>query len=310
MAKEMRAVFSEKLLSLMEKNENIVVIDADLARANGTLGIRAVYPERAFDVGVAEANMASVAAGMAACGFIPFIGTFTPFASRRICDQITISICYAGRNVKIVGSDPGVTAEYNGGTHMSVEDIGVLRSIPNLVIFEPVDATQFAQALEAITDYEGPVYIRMFRKEAEDVFGPEYRFDLFKADTVKEGKDVSIFASGFMVQQSVKAVQALGALGIDAELINIHTIKPIDRQAVIASAKKTGAVVTCDNHNIIGGLGSAVAEVLAEECPTKMRRVGIQDRFGEVGKLNYLCEAMKLRPEDIVQAVQDLLGRA
>lgn len=305
---EMRGVLYEALMKEMAVNPKIAVIDADLAGCNGTLKIRNTYPDRAFDVGIAEQNMAGIAAGMAAMGMIPFIGSFTPFATRRICDQIAISIAYTKSNVKIIGSDPGICAQLNGGTHMSVEDIGVLRSIPDLVIFEPVDVNQFRQALPQIIAYEGPLYIRMFRKAIDDVFSsPDYRFELFKADTVKEGKDVTIFASGIMVQESVKALDLLKNDGIDAELVNIHTVKPVDADAIVASAKKTGAVVVAENHNIIGGLGSAVSEVLAQECPTVTRFVGIKDRFGQVGKLDFLMEEYEMTCKHIAAAAREAI---
>lgn len=305
---EMRQVLCAELERLMAENEKIVVIDADLSKPNGTFPLRSKYPERAFDVGIAEQNMASVAAGMSSYGFIPFISSFTPFSSRRICDQIAISIAYAKQNVKILGTDPGISAEFNGGTHMSVEDIGVLRSIPDLVLYEPVDAAQLKQALPQIVAHEGPVYIRMFRKKIGDVFTePDYRFDLFHADTLQTGADVSIFCSGIMVQETCKANELLKKEGISADIVSIHTVKPIDRDAVVASAKKTGAVVTAENHNIIGGLRSAVAEVLAEECPTPLCAVGIRDVFGQVGKLPYLKEAYRMRAEDIVEAVREVL---
>jgi transketolase len=307
--KEMRAVFGEILDDMMAKDERICVIDADLARANGTFNLRDKYPDRAFDVGIAEANMASIAAGMASYGLVPFITTFTPFATRRICDQIAISITYAKRNVKIVGTDPGISAELNGGTHMSMEDIGVLRSIPNIVIFEPVDAMQLAKALPQIVAYEGVVYIRMFRKVAPAVFGEDYKFDLFKADVVREGKDVTLFATGIMVAESIKAAELLKAEGIEAEIINIHTIKPIDREAVIKSARKTGAVVTCENHNVLGGLKSAVAEVLIEECPVPMKAIGVQDHFGEVAKIDYLKKKYHMTAEDIVAAAKEAISK-
>lgn len=305
---EMRQVFCQAIDKIMEKDERIVVIDSDLARANGTLPLRDKYPERAFDVGIAEQNMAAVAAGMAAYGFIPFIGSFTAFATRRICDQITISISYAKRNVKIIGSDPGISAELNGGTHMSMEDIGVLRSIPGIVIFEPVDAVQLAKALPEIIAYEGPVYIRMFRKKTPVIFKDDYKFDLFKADLLRNGKDVTLFASGIMVDEALKAAEALKSEGVEAEVINIHTIKPIDRDAVIASAKKTGAVVTCENHNIIGGLKSAVSEVLTEEYPVPVKAVGVKDHFGEVGKMDYLKKKYNMTAEDIVKAAKEAIS--
>ncbi|MFZ5353301.1 MAG: transketolase family protein [Bacillota bacterium] len=304
---EMRQILAATLDSLMEKNEKIVVIDADLAKANGTLALRKKYPERAFDVGIAEQNMASAAAGMAAYGYIPFIGSFTAFATRRICDQIAISIAYAKRNVKIIGSDPGITAELNGGTHMSMEDIGVLRSIPGMVIFEPTDGMQLAKALPKIVDYNGAVYIRLFRKPAPRVFNEDYEFDLFKAVTLKEGNDISLFASGIMVDECLKAGELLKAQGIKADIINIHTIKPIDKDTVIASAKKTGAVVTCENHNIIGGLKSAVAEVLAEEYPVPIKSIGVRDHFGEVAKVDYLKNKYGMTAEDIAAAATEAI---
>lgn len=304
---EMRQVLCDVLDNIMAQNETVVVIDADLARANGTLALRDKYPERAFDVGVAEQNMAAVAAGMAAYGFIPFIGSFTPFATRRICDQIAISIAYAKRNVKIIGSDPGISAELNGGTHMSVEDIGVLRSIPGMTIFEAADAVQLAKALPQIIAYDGPVYMRLFRKVAPVIYKDDYVFDLNKADVLKSGTDVSIFASGIMVAEALKASDVLEKRGINAEVINIHTIKPIDTQTVIASAKKTACVVTCENHNIIGGLKSAISEVLIEECPVPLRSVGIKDHFGEVGMMSYLKEKYHMTSEDIVNSALEVL---
>lgn len=304
---EIRQVLCAELEKMMAENENIVVIDADLSKPNGTFPLRSKFPDRAFDVGIAEQNMASVAAGMASYGFIPFISSFTPFSSRRICDQIAISIAYAKQNVKIIGSDPGISAEFNGGTHMSMEDIGVLRSIPDMVIYEVVDANQFRQALSQIVAYDGPVYIRMFRKVIDDVFGDDYKFDLFKADTMQEGTDVSIFCSGIMVQETLKANEILKAEGISADIVSVHTIKPIDREAIVASAKKTGCVVTAENHNIVGGLRSAVAEVLCEEYPVPLRAIGVKDRFGQVGKMPFLKEEYQMRAEDIVAAVKEVL---
>jgi transketolase len=304
--KEMRVVLMETLREAMKNDERIAVIDADLARANGTLPLHEIYPDRAFDVGIAEQNMASIAAGMASCSMIPFILTFTPFATRRICDQIAVSVAYARRNVKIIGTDPGLSAELNGATHMSVEDIGVLRSIPGLVICEAVDTVQLVQILPQIISYEGPVYIRLFRKTITPVFDPEtYRFSLFQTDILAAGKDVSIFASGIMVQESIEALKLLEKDGISAELINVHTIKPLDEQSVIASAAKTGTVVTCENHNIIGGLGSAVAETLSRNLPVPVRMIGIQDRFGQVGLLPFLKGEYHMKAQDIADAARE-----
>jgi transketolase len=307
---EMRKILCDEIDSLMEHDERIAVLDADLAKADGTIRLRDKYPDRAFDIGIAEQNMASVAAGMAAYGMIPFIGSFTPFATRRICDQLAISVTYAGRSVKIIGSDPGISAELNGGTHMSVEDIGVLRSIPGMVIFEPVDGVQLRQSVKQIVDYDGPVYIRLFRKAAPyAVFGSGYKFDLFKADNVREGKDVTVFASGIMVGRALEAATELACEGVSAEVINIHTIKPIDREAVVASARKTGAVVTCENHNVIGGLRSAVAEVLTEEYPVYITPVGIRDHFGEVGKMPFLSEKYGMTSADITAAAREAVRK-
>lgn len=307
---ELRAVLAQALIEEMHKNENIVVLDADLAKANGTMNIRKEFPERAFDVGIAEQNMASMAAGMSSYGFIPFIGSFTPFATRRICDQIAISIAYAKQNVKIIGSDPGITAELNGGTHMSVEDIGVLRSIPNIVIFEPVDCVQMKKALPQIIEHYGPVYIRMFRKVIPDVFDENnYEFDLFKADTIQEGSDVSIFASGIMVQEALKANEMLKEKGINAEIINIHTIKPIDADAVLKSVAKTGCAVVCENHNLLGGLASAVCEVTAQNNPVPVEMIGIKDHFGEVAKTPYLLNKYEMTAEHIVTACEKAIKR-
>ena len=304
---EMRQLFARELENAMNQNENIVLLNADLAKPNGFGSFSEKFPNRAINVGIAEQNMASVAAGMSSYGFIPFICTFTPFATRRICDQIAISICYAKQNVKIIGSDPGISAEYNGGTHMSFEDIGVLRSIPNMVIFEPVDNNQLKNILPQIIDYKGPVYIRMFRKSTPDIFKEDEKFNLFSAKTIKEGTDVSIFCSGIMVAETLEANKILEEKGINAEIINIHTIKPIDEESVINLVHKTGAVVTVENHNIMGGLRSAVAEVLSENCPAPLRSVGIRDSFGQVGKMSYLKETYNMTAQDIVQAVMSVL---
>ncbi len=248
--------------------------------------------------------MASIAAGLASYGFKPWIESFTPFASRRICDQIAISICYAGMNVKIMGSDPGITAELNGGTHMSMEDIGVLRSIPGIVIFEPVDAVQLRAAMPVLDAYEGPVYLRLARGEQPAIFPEDYQFDLFRADVLREGSDLSIFVSGIQTRDCLDAAEDLADCGISCEVVNVHTIKPIDRETVTASARKTGAVLTVENHNVIGGLRSAVLEALAlERIP--VRAVGVEDRFGEVGKLPYLREAMGLTKEHVNEAAKE-----
>ena len=304
---EMRAVYAECLAKLMEEDKHVVVLDADLAKASGTRKLYERFPDQMFDCGVAESNMASIAAGLSSYGFKPWIESFTPFATRRICDQIAISISYAKQNVKIVGTDPGISAELNGGTHMSMEDVGVVRSIPGLVIFEPVDEVQLRAAMPVINDYEGALYMRMFRKTLPVVFGEDYRFELFRADTLREGRDLSLFVSGFLTKDALEAAERLAAEGVDTEVINVHTIKPIDRETVIASARKTGAVLTVENHNVIGGLHSAVLEALAEE-KIPVCAVGVPDRFGEVGKLPYLREVMGLTADNIVEKAKRALS--
>ena len=300
---QMRAIYAEELGKLMQRDRHVVILDADLGKASGTLGLRKQFPDRIFDCGVAEQNMASIAAGLASYGFKPWIESFTPFATRRICDQIAISICYAGMNVKIVGTDPGITAELNGGTHMSMEDVGVLRSIPGIVIFEPVDERQLRAAMPVLDAYPGPVYIRLVRGEQPDVFPEGYAFDLFKADLLREGRDLTICVSGLLTKDCLDAAEELSGEGISCEILNVHTIKPIDRETIVASARKAGAVLTVENHNVVGGLHAAVLEALATER-IPVWAVGVEDRFGEVGKLPYLRQAMGLTKEHIIETAK------
>ncbi len=300
---EMRAMYAQCLAELMERDEKLILLDADLSKACGTFPLRKRFPDRIFDCGVAEQNMISIAAGLSSYGYKPWAESFAPFATRRVCDQIAISVCYAGRNVKIVGTDPGIAAELNGGTHMSLEDMGTVRSIPGLVVFEPTDTVQLKAAMPVLHAYEGPVYMRMNRKEFPTVFSEDYRFDLFRADVLREGTDATVFAAGLMVSEALKAAQALAAEGISCEVVNVHTIKPIDAETVLASAHKTGAVITAENHNVIGGLHSAVLEALSHD-PVPVWAVGAEDRFGEVGKLPYLKEALGLNAEHVAAAVR------
>ncbi len=301
---EMRAMYAQCLGELMERDEKLILLDADLSKACGTFPLRKRFPDRIYDCGVAEQNMISIAAGLASYGYKPWAESFAPFATRRVCDQIAISVCYAKRNVKIVGTDPGIAAELNGGTHMSLEDMGVVRSIPGLVIFEPTDTVQLKAAMPVLHAYEGPVYMRMNRKEFPTVFPEGYRFDLFKADLLRAGTDVTILAAGLMVSESLQAAETLAAEGISCEVINVHTIKPIDRETILASAKKTGVIVTAENHNVIGGLRSAVLEALAHD-PVPVWAVGAEDRFGEVGKLPYLKEALGLNAAHLAAVVRE-----
>ncbi|MDR0854871.1 MAG: transketolase family protein [Christensenellaceae bacterium] len=309
-AMEMREVLVAFLDTELSKEKgNVVLLEADLASCSKTVPLMKKYPDKVINVGIAEQNMCGAAAGLSAYGFVPFIHSFGPFVTRRIADQLMISVCYAKQNVKIIGSDPGIAAELNGGTHMPLEDIGMLRSIPNIVIYEPTDNVEFAQALPQILAYKGAVYVRMFRKVPSPIFEEGYKFDLFKANVLKPGKDVSIFASGVMVQTAVNAAKLLEEEGINAEIVVVPTVKPIDAAAIIKSVKKTGAAVTAENHNVIGGLRSAVAEVLAENYPAPLTSVGVKEKFGEVGKIGYLRKAFNLEEADIVAAAKAAIAR-
>ena len=305
---EMRQAYTECLRELMKKDRKVVLLDADLSRANGTLGLYKEFPEQTIDCGIAEQNMASVAAGLASYGYKPWIESFAAFASRRILDQVWLSIAYSFRNVKIVGTDPGIAAELNGGTHMALTDINSLRCVPGMVVFEPVDERQLRQAMPVLNEYEGPVYMRLFRKASPDIFPEDYRFDLFKADLLREGTDITIFATGIEVKEALDAADLLEQEGISAEVINVHTLKPIDQETILASVRKTGCAVTAENHSVIGGLHSAVLEALElEKIP--VTAVGFRDRFGEVGKIPYLREALGLTAEDIVREARRALER-
>jgi len=308
-SKEMRAVYCECLMELADKDDRIVVLDADLMRVTGTLPFKEKYPERSINVGVAEANLIGVSAGLAVSGKIPFANSFTAFATRRCYDQIAVSVAYARLNVKICGFDPGIAAELNGGTHMCFEDVGIMRTLPTMTIFEPVDSVQLRKAMPQIVAHPGPVYIRLFRRVAESVFDESFEFKLGKAHVLRPGKDAVIFATGMMVHNSILAATVLANEGLDVQVVNIHTVKPLDKGAIIEAARTTGAVVTAENHNIINGLGSAVAEVLVENCPVPLQRVGVKDEFGEVGKKDYLMQRFGLNPEDIAAAVRTAVRR-
>lgn len=304
----LRETYVDLLIEYAKKDSRIVIVEADLMKAAGTVRFGSELPERTVNVGVQEANMIGVAAGMSAMGKIPFTHTFTPFSTRRVCDQVTLSVAYAGLNVKIMGSDPGVTAELNGGTHMSMEDVAIMRNIPNMVIYEPVDSVQLKTIFPQILEHYGPVYIRLLRRNAVGIFDDNYDFKLGKGTVLKEGKDVTVIASGIMVAEALKAEKILAEMGIDAEIINIHTIKPLDEELVLESAKKTGAIVTAENHSILNGLGGAVAEFLSENYPVPVQRVGVKDHFGEVGLTEFLKGKYGLTEKEIVQAAQKAIS--
>lgn len=307
--RELRQTLANALVEKAKTDDRIVVLEADLMSCHATKVFKTAYPERFVNVGIAEQNMIGIAAGLSAMGKIPFAYSFGPFATRRCYDQIFISVAYAHQNVKIVGSDPGVTAEYNGGTHMPFEDMALMRAIPNMVCFEPTDATMLEKAVGQIIDHEGAVYIRMQRKKPEKVFDDTLDFKLGKAIRIREGKDVTLIASGIEVARAIEAAEILGQEGIGARVVNIHTWKPIDKDEIIACAKETGAIVTCENHNVINGLGSAVAEVLVQNHPVPMRMVGVKDEFGQVGKNAYLSEVYHLTAQDIVENAKAVLAQ-
>ncbi len=310
MSKDMRDTYTETLLELAGENSNICVLEADLMTATGTKPFKEAYPERFFDVGVAEANMVGIASGLSSEGKIPFAATFATFASRRVFDQFFLSANYAKLNVKLVGTDPGITAQYNGGTHMPFEDVGMMRLIPDLVVMEPSDNVSLKHLVRAAAEHPGCVYIRLQRKGGRELYGNGESFEIGKGKVLRDGTDVTIISSGFvLVGEALKAAEDLGKIGISAAVLDMHTIKPIDQEMVLAYAEKTGALVTCENHQVSGGLGGAVAEVLSLNCPTPLACVGVHDQFGQVGPLEYLQQAYNMRSEDIVEKVHQVMKR-
>ncbi|MEE0452174.1 transketolase family protein [Peptacetobacter sp.] len=296
-----REAYGKTLVELVE-NKDIVVLDADLAGATKTAMFKKACPERFFDMGIAEGDMMGTAAGLAVSGKIPFASTFAIFAAGRGFEQIRNSICYPNINVKIAATHAGVTVGEDGGSHQAIEDISLMRSLPNMVVLNPADAVEARQMVLAAAEYVGPMYLRFGRAATPVIHDESYKFELGKGEVVKEGKDVSIIATGIMVAKALEAAETLKAEGIDAEVINISTIKPLDNELVLASAKKTGKVVTAEEHSIIGGLGSAVCELLAEEYPVKVTRIGVKDVFGQSGTPAALLEHYGLTAADIVKA--------
>ena len=279
-----RQAYGEALAALGEKYTNFVVLDADLAEATKTILFKKKFPERHFDCGIAEGNMMSVAAGIASTGVIPFASTFAIFASGRAYDQVRNSIAYPHLNVKIGATHASISVGEDGATHQSNEDFALMRAIPGMTVICPADGTETYACVEAALKIDGPVYMRFGRYAVPYIYDPAtYKFEVGKGIVLSEGKDVSIFANGLMVHMAIQAKEVLKNEGIDAEVINIHTIKPLDEELVVASAKKTGAVVTAEEHSIIGGLGGAVCETLSGKCPVPVLRVGVEDKFGKSG---------------------------
>jgi len=305
----MRDTYCRTLMDLAKTNDQIVALDADLMNSIGMVPFREAFPERTFNCGVQEANMMGVAAGLSMTGKIPYAHSFGPFATRRCCDQVFMSGAYAKANVRIIGSDPGVTAAYNGGTHMPLEDLGIMRNIPDMTIIEPVDNVMLKDIIQQLATRYGMFYIRLLRRYPVTIYEEGSTFEIGKAVKLRDGTDVTIFASGIMVDVALNAAEMLEEKSISARVMNLFALKPVDKDAIITCAKETGAIVTAENHNIINGLGSAVAEVLVEHIPTPMERIGVQDLFGEVGSEEYLRQRFELTEEDIVKKVRKVLER-
>lgn len=303
----MRDVYCQTLIELAKKNDQIVVLDADLMSSMGMTPFLEAFPERTFNCGVQEANMVGVAAGLSATGKIPYAHTFGPFATRRCYDQVFLSGAYTKSNIRIIGSDPGVTAAYNGGTHMPFEDLGIMRNIPEMTIIIPTDSIMLKNIIKQAAELFGMFYIRLLRKNSIKIYKEGSTFKIGKAVKLKSGKDVTIIANGIMVADALNAAYMLEERGISARVLDMFTLKPIDKEEIIKCAKETGAIVTAENHNIINGLGSAVAEVLVENIPTPMDRIGVKDLFGEVGPVDYLKERFELTASDIVKKVEKVL---
>lgn len=307
--KDTRSGFGDGLLELGKRNPNVVALCADLTGSLKMNGFRDAFPDRFFQVGIAEANMMGLAAGMTIGGKIPFTGTFANFSTGRVYDQIRQSIAYSGKNVKICASHAGLTLGEDGATHQILEDVGMMQMLPHMVVINPCDYHQTKAATIAIADHEGPVYLR-FGRPSVPIFTPEDQgFEIGKGILLQEGNDVTIVATGHLVWQAIEAAKALHEKGISAEIINIPTIKPLDEEMVIRSAKKTGAVVTAEEHQILGGLGSSVAQTLASHAPTPMAFVGVNDSFGESGTPAQLMTKYGLDAVDIVAAAEGLIKR-
>ena len=298
-----RAAYGKALVEFAEKYPNLVVLDADLAMATKTKDFRAAYPDRFFDCGIAENNMTGIAAGMATCGLKPFSNTFAIFATGRSYEQVRNSIGYPHLNVTVVGSHGGISVGEDGATHQCTEDFALMRQIPGMLVLCPCDGNEMRLAVEALLNYEGPAYLRLARS-ATEIFTDElegYKFELGKGVTVADGSDVSIIATGIMVGMALKAREILAAEGISARVIDMHTIKPLDEELVLKAAKETGAVVTSEEASVLGGLGGAVAELLAENCPVPVIRHGVNDTFGRSGTANAVLEHFGLTPEVLAE---------
>ena len=300
-----RDSYGNALVELGKEKDNLVVLDADLAAATKTGVFKKAFPDRHIDCGIAESNMAGIAAGMSTAGFVPFMSSFAMFAAGRAFEQVRNSICYPKLNVKIGATHAGISVGEDGATHQCNEDIALMRAIPGMVVINPADDVEARAAVKAAYEHQGPCYLR-FGRLAVPVINDEasYKFEIGKGVELKSGKDLTIIATGLPVSESLKAAEMLAADGIDAQVINIHTIKPLDKDIVVAAAKATGKIFTVEEHSIIGGLGSAVAEVLSEKCPVKVTRIGVKDTFGESGPAKELLKKYELDAEGIYKQIK------
>lgn len=304
-----REAYGKTLAAIAKENENIVVLDADLSKSTKTADFKAVCSERFFNMGIAEANMMGVAAGMSTCGKIPFVSTFAMFAAGRAFEQIRNSICYPKLNVKVCATHAGLTVGEDGASHQSIEDLALMRSIPNMTVICPSDAVETDAAIRAVANYNGPCFVRLGRAAVNVINdNADYKFEIGKGVTLKEGKDIAIVATGIMVDVALEAQEILSKEGISAKVINIHTLKPIDKHLLLNTAKEIGAIVTVEEHSIIGGLGSAVSEVVCEEYPIPVIKVGVKDTFGESGKPAELLEDYGLTAKDVVTATKKAIS--
>ncbi|PAT01900.1 transketolase [Candidatus Izimaplasma bacterium ZiA1] len=303
---EMRKVYSNTMSELANENKNIVLMEADLMGAIATKGYMDAHPDRFINVGIMEQHMMGLAAGLSVRGMVPFVHTFGPFATRRSYDQVFLSLGYAGLNAKIIGSDAGISASHNGGTHMPFEDIGLMRLIPNATVLEMSDHVMFDDVLKQVTDTYGLHYIRIVRKNMVQLYEAGSKFEIGKGITLREGNDAVIIATGIMIAEALKASEELKKEGINVGVVDMFTIKPLDTKLVKELAKSTKLIVTAENHNIIGGLGSAVLEAL-EDVPSKVKRVGVNDLFGQVGPQDFLQEEYKLTSKEIIRVIKENL---
>lgn len=304
-----RSGFGDGLVEAGKRNHNVVALTADLTESVKMTAFKKEFPERFFQVGIAEANMIDIAAGMAVSGKVPFASSFAAFATGRVYDQIRQSVAYSNTNVKIGGSHAGVTLGEDGATHQILEDIGLMKMLPNMVVINPCDYNQTKAATIAVAEYNGPVYIRFGRPKVPIFITEDTPFVIGKALMLNEGKDVTILATGHLVWEAIVAGEILAEQGIDAEIINIHTVKPLDKEAILRSVNKTGCVVTCEEHQYNGGLGDSVAQLLARNNPKPIEYVGVDDEFGESGKPEELMVKFGLKAENIIEAVEKVIAR-